>query len=132
MDRKSGDELKKRGKNLSPQNVGDSLTTTRRESLFPVTKDVTFLKHPLTNVRCAVHHLNALCAALIQQANSFDVHNVDFIQVQSCRVSEPFDYGAQIDEVRTTKVTGQADASPVILTKPFNSQRHSWHLHLYR
>jgi hypothetical protein len=36
--------------------------------------------------------------ALIQEANSIDVDNVDFIQVQSRRLSELLDFGPQITE----------------------------------
>ena len=109
--------------------AGVRIITTRTESLFLVSTDSFFLEHPLTNVRWAIHHLNALCLALIQEANSIGVSNADFVQVQSRRLSAPFDFGAQIDEVRTLKCTGQTNSSPVILTKPFNSQRHCWHPH---
>jgi hypothetical protein len=36
-------------------------------------------------------------------------------------------FRAQIGEKRTSKLTGQTNSSPVILTKPSNSQRHCWH-----
>jgi hypothetical protein len=108
---------------------GVRMAVTGTESLFLVLRNSFFLKHPLTNVRWAIHHLNALCLALIQEANSIGVGNADFVQVQSRRLSALLDFGAQIDEVRTLKCTGQTNSSPVILTKPFNSQRHCWHPH---
>jgi hypothetical protein len=65
--------------------------------------------------------------ALIQEANSIDVDNVNFVQVQSRRLSELLDFDPQIAEVRTSKRTGQTNSSPLILTKPFDPQRHCWH-----
>jgi len=89
-----------------------------------------FLKHPGANVRCAIHHLDALRLALIQEANSVDVDNVDLIEVQSRRMAGKLDFSAKTDELRTSKLTGQTNSSPVILTKRLDSQRHSWHPHL--
>lgn len=47
--------------------------------LFLVSMASFLLKHPLANVRGAIHHLNALSSALIQQANSVDIDDGDFI-----------------------------------------------------
>jgi hypothetical protein len=65
--------------------------------------------------------VNALRLALIQEANSIEVYNVNFIQIQSCRLSALLDFGAQVDEVCESKFTGQKKSSPASLTKPFDS-----------
>jgi hypothetical protein len=49
--------------------------------------------------------LNALRLALVQEANSIDVDNVNFIQVQCRRPSDLLDFGAQINQARTSKFT---------------------------
>ena len=75
----------------------------------------------------AILYLNAVCLTPIQQVNSIDVDNVNFIQVQSRRLSAPLDFRAQIGEVRTSKLTGRTNSSPVILSMPSDSQRRCWH-----
>jgi hypothetical protein len=89
--------------------------------LFFVSVQSSFLMHPHTNVGCAVHHLDAVCQALIQEANSIEVDGIDLIQVQRCRLSALLDFSAKIDEVRASKFTGQKNPSPVILTKLLDS-----------
>jgi hypothetical protein len=63
------------------------------------------LKHPLANVSRAIHHVNAQRLALIQQTNSIEIDNVDLVQVQNLRLPELLEFGAQIDEMRTSKFT---------------------------
>jgi hypothetical protein len=96
------------------------------KSLFFVATGSFLLEHPLTDIGGAIHYLNASRLNLIQEANSIDVDNANFIQVQDCRQSEPANFVSQIAELRTPKLTGQTNPSPV-LTKPFDSQRHCWH-----
>jgi hypothetical protein len=86
-----------------------------------------FLKHPLANVWRAVQQSNALRLALVQEANSVHVNDVDFVQIQSHRLYDLIDFCAQRGDVRTTKLTGQTNSSPVIPTQPIDSQRHSPH-----
>jgi hypothetical protein len=110
-----------------PQNAGDPSHYPEAKSLFLVSMGSFLLKHPLTNIWWTTHNLNAMHLALIQEANSIDVNGANFIQVQRRRLSEPINFDLQIDELRVSKLTGQANSSPAILTKRFDPQRHCWH-----
>jgi hypothetical protein len=76
-----------------------------RLAIFRTLMGSFLLKHPLANVSRAIHNVNAECLTLIQQTNSIEINNVDLVQVQSLRPSELFEFGAQINEMRTPKFT---------------------------
>jgi hypothetical protein len=71
-----------------------------------------------------VHYLNSPRKAVIQKANSIDVDNVDLIQVQNYPLSDLFHFRVKIDDVRTSKLTGQTKSRPMLLTNPYDFQRH--------
>ena len=78
----------------------------QEEPLFFIAMSSLLLNHPFANIRGAIHHLNSTCLALVEQANSVEIDNVDLIQIQSRRLSGLFDFGAHFDKVRTSKFAG--------------------------
>ena len=65
-----------------------------------------FLKHPFTNVGCAICQLDTLDLTRVQPADSMDVDKVNFLQVYNYRWRNPRDLSPHIAEGRISKFTG--------------------------
>jgi hypothetical protein len=82
-----------------------------------------FLKHPFTNVRCAILQMDTLGLTRVQPPDSMDVDKVNFLEVQKYRRCNPSDFSTHLLEVRKSKFTGQAKSGLALLTNAYDFQR---------
>jgi hypothetical protein len=84
-------------------------------------RPTSLLQHPFPDVRRTVKHGNALRLTCIEKTNSFEIDEIDFLQVQHDRRFAALSLGLDLLQMRDSKFAAEPNPS----FGPFNPQRHS-------
>ena len=83
-----------------------------------------FAEHPLPDVRRTMQHRDALCSASVEKANSFEIDQAHFPEIQRDPWSSACDLGSQLIEVFAPQLPAQPNARAPLTRNRFNLQRH--------
>jgi hypothetical protein len=85
---------------------------------------ISFPGHPFPDIRRAVQHWDALHLTRIEKTNTFDIHQIHLLQIQSYSWSGTLDLRLHLSQVLRSKRPAQTNPRSALARTPFNPQRH--------
>jgi hypothetical protein len=67
-----------------------------------------FPEHPFPDIRRAAQHWDPLCLARVEEANTFDIHEIHLLQIQSYSWSATLDLGLHLITVLGSKCPAES------------------------
>src|SRR5271170_8034642 len=83
-----------------------------------------FSEHPLRDIRRAAQHGDPLRLARVEKANTFEIHDIHLLQIQSDSWSATLDLGLHLIQVLRPKRPAQPNPRFSLIRRPFDLQRH--------
>src|SRR5712691_4200289 len=89
-----------------------------------VFRPASFLQHPYPDVRRTVQDRDACRLARVEKTNTFDIHEIEFLQIQRDAWSATLDLRLQLIKVLRSKLSAQTNASLALTSNPLDLQCH--------
>jgi len=83
-----------------------------------------FPEHPVPDIRRTVQHRDALRLTRVEKANTFDIYEIHFLQIQSYSCSESLDLCLHLIKVLRSKRSAQPNHRSALTRNSFNPQSH--------
>src|ERR1700756_1686065 len=89
-----------------------------------VFRSASLLQHPLPDVWRTVQDRDPCRLTRVKKTNAFDIHEIEFLQIQRDAWSAALDLRLQLIKVLRSKLPAQTNAYPALTSNPFDLQRH--------
>src|SRR5258708_7913279 len=89
-----------------------------------VFRSASLLQHPFPDVWRTVQNRDPCRLTRVQKANTFDIHQIEFPQVQRDACSATLDLRLQLIKVLRSKLPAQTNARLALSSNPLDLQRH--------
>src|SRR5437016_7719852 len=89
-----------------------------------VFRSASLLLHPLPDVWRAVQDRDPCRFTHVEKTNTFDIQEIEFLQIQRNAWSTTLDLRLQLIKVLRPKLPAQTNARPALTRNPFDLQRH--------
>src|SRR5580692_10453601 len=87
-------------------------------------RPTSLLQHPFPDIRRTVHDRHACRLTRIEKTNTFDIHEIEFLQIQRDAWSAPLDLRLQLINVLGSKVPAQTNPHLALAGNRSDLQRH--------
>src|SRR6266446_959663 len=85
---------------------------------------VSLLQHPFPDVWRTVQDRDPCRLTRVEKTNTFDIHEIEFLQIQGYSWPATLDLGLQLVKVLRAKLSAQTNPRLALTRNPFDLQRH--------
>src|SRR5229473_2812115 len=89
-----------------------------------VFRSVSLLQHPFPDVWRTVHDRDPCGLTRVKKTDTFDIHQIEFLQIQRDAWSAALDLRLQLIKVLRSKLPAQTNARLSLSSNPLDLQRH--------
>src|ERR1700747_1046451 len=101
-----------------------SLSFNESSKFRMVFRSASLLQHPFPDVGRTVQDRDPFRLTRVQKTNTFDIPQIEFLQIQRDAWSSALDLSLQLIQVPRPKLPAQANARPALTRNPVDLQRH--------
>src|SRR5260370_12147730 len=87
-------------------------------------RPTSLLQHPFPDVRRTVQDRNACRLTRVEKTNTFDIHEIELLEIQRDAWSATFDLRLQLIKVLRSKLPAQTNPYLALAGNPLDLQRH--------
>src|SRR5713226_7600160 len=87
-------------------------------------RPTSLLQHPFPDVRRTVQDRDACRLTRVEKTNTFDIHQIEFLQIQRDAWSATLDLRLQLIKVLRSKLPAQINPYLALASNPLDLQRH--------